>query len=42
MAHGMADTASQQLRKHFPGVSLKIERVKEPVDVAFGNGNGIV
>lgn len=42
MAHLMADAASQQLKKSFPGVPLKIERMKEPVDVAVGNGSGII
>lgn len=42
MAHSMADAASQLLRKSFPGVTLKVDRMKEPVDVAVGNGSGIV
>lgn len=42
VAHAMADVATQQLRKSFPGVGMKIERMKEPVDVAVGNGSGIM
>lgn len=42
VAHAMADSASRILRQVYPGVPFKIDRVKEPSEVAVGNGSGIV
>ncbi|XP_013790831.1 RNA 3'-terminal phosphate cyclase-like isoform X1 [Limulus polyphemus] len=42
VAHAMADSASRVLRQAYPGVPLKIDRIKEPSEVAVGNGSGIV
>ncbi|XP_055924183.1 RNA 3'-terminal phosphate cyclase-like [Argiope bruennichi] len=42
VAHGMADAACRYLRSSFPGISMKVERVKEPAHLAVGNGSGIV
>lgn len=42
MAHGMADAAARLLKQNFPGVPVKIERVQETAQSAFGNGSGIV
>lgn len=42
MAHGMADSAVQFLKRELPSVPMKIERLKEPTHLAEGNGSGIV
>ncbi|XP_035224088.1 RNA 3'-terminal phosphate cyclase-like, partial [Stegodyphus dumicola] len=42
VAHGMADAASRCLRAAFPGIPMKIDRVKESPQEAEGNGSGIV
>lgn len=38
----MADTAEKVLRKHFPNLRGRIDRVKEPQDRAIGTGSGII
>ncbi|XP_076326575.1 RNA 3'-terminal phosphate cyclase-like [Tachypleus tridentatus] len=42
VAHAMADSASRIIRQVYPGVPFKIDRVKEPSEVAVGNGSGIM
>ncbi|XP_076326599.1 RNA 3'-terminal phosphate cyclase-like [Tachypleus tridentatus] len=42
VAHAMADSASRIIRQVYPGVPFKIDRVKEPSEVAVGNGSGII
>lgn len=41
VAHLMADSALQTLRKTLKNVDMKIERYKEHPDVAVGTGSGI-
>ncbi|GFQ80058.1 RNA 3'-terminal phosphate cyclase [Trichonephila clavata] len=42
MSHGMADSACRYLGNAFPGVNIKIDRVKEPDEMVIGIGSGIV